>query len=59
MDRQAAARRGDHPLVGQPAFTWDPLPLTLAKSADDAVKAGLLKLGQNKLAGIYDLRLLN
>ena len=44
---------------GNLRFTWDPLPLTLAKSADDAVNAGLLKLGQNKLAGIYDLRLLN
>jgi len=44
---------------GNLRFTWDPLPLTLAKSADDAVNAGLLTLGQNKLAGIYDLRLLN
>ena len=44
---------------GNLRFTWDPLPLTLAKSADDAVNAGLLKLGPNKLAGIYDLRLLN
>jgi NitT/TauT family transport system substrate-binding protein len=40
-------------------FTWDPLPLTLKKSADDAVKAGLLTLGPTKLSGIYDLRLLN
>ncbi len=40
-------------------FTWDPLPLTLKKSADDAVSVGLLTLGPNKLAGIYDLRLLN
>lgn len=40
-------------------FTWDPLPLTLKKTADDAVTAGLLTLGANKLAGIYDLRLLN
>lgn len=44
---------------GNLRFTWDPLPATLAKSADDAVNAGLLTLGQNKLAGIYDLRLLN
>jgi NitT/TauT family transport system substrate-binding protein len=44
---------------GNLQFTWDPLPLTLAKSADDAVNAGLLTLGKNKLAGIYDLRLLN
>lgn len=44
---------------GNLRFTWDPLPLTLAKSADDAVNAGLLTLGKNKLAGIYDLRLLN
>ena len=44
---------------GNLRFTWDPLPATLAKSADDAVNAGLLTLGQNKLSGIYDLRLLN
>ncbi len=44
---------------GNLRFTWDPLPKTLRKSADDAVDAGLLSLGQNKLAGIYDLRLLN
>jgi len=44
---------------GNLRFTWDPLPLTLKKSADDAVNAGLLTLGANKLAGIYDLRLLN
>ncbi|MFN8171216.1 MAG: ABC transporter substrate-binding protein [Candidatus Nanopelagicales bacterium] len=44
---------------GNLQFTWDPLPATLAKSADDAVNAGLLTLGPNKLAGIYDLRLLN
>jgi NitT/TauT family transport system substrate-binding protein len=44
---------------GNLQFTWDPLPATLAKSADDAVNAGLLTLGTNKLAGIYDLRLLN
>jgi NitT/TauT family transport system substrate-binding protein len=44
---------------GNLKFTWNPLPKTLAKSADDAVNAGLLTLGQNKLAGIYDLRLLN
>jgi NitT/TauT family transport system substrate-binding protein len=40
-------------------FTWDPLPLTLKKSADDAVSAGLLKLNPTSLNGIYDLRLLN
>lgn len=40
-------------------FTWDPLPATLAKSADDAAAVGLLQLGPNKLQGIYDLRLLN
>jgi NitT/TauT family transport system substrate-binding protein len=40
-------------------FTWDPLPLTLKKSADDAVSAGLLKLNPTSLTGIYDLRLLN
>ncbi len=44
---------------GNLQFTWDPLPNTLKKSADDAVNAGLLTLGANKLAGIYDLRLLN
>ena len=44
---------------GNLSFTWNPLPLTLKKSADDAVNAGLLTLGANKLAGIYDLRLLN
>jgi NitT/TauT family transport system substrate-binding protein len=44
---------------GNLTFTWNPLPKTLAKSADDAVNAGLLSLGKNKLAGIYDLRLLN
>jgi NitT/TauT family transport system substrate-binding protein len=44
---------------GNLRFTWDPLPATLAKSADDAVSAGLLTLGTNKLQGIYDLRLLN
>lgn len=38
-------------------FTWDPLPLTLKKGADDAVKAGLLPA--TDLGGIYDLRLLN
>lgn len=40
-------------------FTWDPLPLTLKQSADDAVNAGLLTLPVGKLNGIYDLRLLN
>ncbi len=44
---------------GNLQFTWNPLPATLAKSADDAVNAGLLTLGANKLSGIYDLRLLN
>jgi NitT/TauT family transport system substrate-binding protein len=44
---------------GNLKFTWNPLPKTLAKSADDAVAAGLLTLGKNKLVGIYDLRLLN
>lgn len=44
---------------GNLQFTWNPLPATLAKSADDAVAAGLLTLGANKLSGIYDLRLLN
>lgn len=44
---------------GNLRFTWDPLPSTLTKSADDAVSAGLLTLGANKLVGIYDLRLLN
>ncbi len=44
---------------GNLRFTWDPLPLTLKKSADDAVAAGLLQLRPNGLNGIYDLRLLN
>lgn len=44
---------------GNLRFTWDPLPKTLAKSADDAAAVGLLQLGPNKLQGIYDLRLLN
>ena len=44
---------------GNLRFTWDPLATTLSKDADDAVSAGLLTLGPNKLAGIYDLRLLN
>lgn len=44
---------------GNLRFTWDPLPLTLKKSADDAVTAGLLRLRPNGLNGIYDLRLLN
>ena len=34
---------------GNLKFTWNPLPKTLAKSADDAVNAGLLTLGKNKL----------
>ena len=44
---------------GNLRFTWDPLPATLKKSADDAVTAGLLQLKPNGLNGIYDLRLLN
>ncbi len=40
-------------------FTWDPLPATLAKSAKDAVSAGLLTLPTTGLSGVYDLRLLN
>ena len=40
-------------------FTSDPLPLTLKESAADAVKAGLLTLGPDRLNGICDLRLLN
>jgi NitT/TauT family transport system substrate-binding protein len=44
---------------GNLRFTWDPLPLTLRKSAEDAVAAGLLQLRPNGLNGIYDLRLLN
>ncbi len=44
---------------GNLRFTWDPLPLTLKKSADDAVIAGLLNLNPGALSGIYDLRLLN
>jgi NitT/TauT family transport system substrate-binding protein len=44
---------------GNLRFTSDPLPLTLQRSAEDAVSAGLLTLGPGKLNGIYDLRLLN
>lgn len=44
---------------GNLRFTWDPLPLTLKKSADEAVAAGLLQLRPGALNGIYDLRLLN
>jgi NitT/TauT family transport system substrate-binding protein len=44
---------------GNLRFTWDPLPLTLKKSAEDAVTAGLLTLRPGALNGIYDLRLLN
>jgi NitT/TauT family transport system substrate-binding protein len=44
---------------GNLRFTWDPLPTTLKKSADDAVTAGLLQLAPGGLNGIYDLRLLN
>ena len=41
-------------------FTYDPLPSTLVKSAEDAVDAGLLtNLGSRGLVGIYDLRILN
>lgn len=41
-------------------FTYDPLPTTLVKSAEDAVDAGLLtNLGSRGLVGIYDLRILN
>ena len=41
-------------------FTYDPLPSTLVKSAEDAVDAGLLtNLGSRGLVGIYDLRVLN
>lgn len=44
---------------GNLRFTWDPLPATLKKSADDAVTAGLLTLNPGALNSIYDLRLLN
>ena len=44
---------------GNLRFTWDPLPATLKKSADDAVNSGLLSLKPGALNGIYDLRLLN
>lgn len=44
---------------GNLQFTWDPLPATLKKSADDAVNAGLLTLNPGALNGIYDLRLQN
>ena len=44
---------------GNLRFTWDPLPLTLKKGADDAVNAGLLTLNPGALNGLYDLRLLN
>ena len=44
---------------GNLRFTWDPLPATLTKSADDAVTAGVLTLNPGALNGIYDLRLLN
>jgi NitT/TauT family transport system substrate-binding protein len=41
-------------------FTYDPLPSSLVKSAEDAVDAGLLtNLGSRGLVGIYDLRILN
>lgn len=42
------------------SFTYDPLPSTLVKSAEDAVDVGLLtNLGSRGLVGIYDLRILN
>lgn len=44
---------------GNLRFTWDPLPATLKRSADDAVSAGLLTLNPGALNGIYDLRLQN
>lgn len=45
---------------GNLIFTYDPLPATLVKSAEDAVDAGLLtNLGSRGLVGIYDLRILN
>ncbi|CAB4700286.1 unannotated protein [freshwater metagenome] len=44
---------------GNVRFTWDPLPLTLKRGADDAVSVGLLTLGPKGVSGIYDLRLLN
>lgn len=45
---------------GNLIFTYDPLPATLVKSAEDAVAAGLLtNLGSRGLVGIYDLRILN
>lgn len=40
-------------------FTWDPLPLTLKKDAEDAVSVGLLQMAPDGLNGIYDVRLLN
>jgi NitT/TauT family transport system substrate-binding protein len=41
-------------------FTYDPLPATLVKSAEDAVDVGLLtNLGSRGLVGIYDIRILN
>ena len=41
-------------------FTYDPLPSSLVKSAEDAVDAGLLtNLGSKGLVGIYDIRILN
>ena len=45
---------------GNLRFTWDPIATSLRKSANNAVKVGLLtNLGANGLSGIYDLRLLN
>jgi NitT/TauT family transport system substrate-binding protein len=44
---------------GNLTFTWDPLPTTLKKNADDAVRVGLLPAGSNDIDTIYDLRLLN
>ena len=45
---------------GNLTFTYDPLPATLIKSAEDAVDTGLLtNLGSRGLVGIYDIRILN
>jgi NitT/TauT family transport system substrate-binding protein len=45
---------------GNLAFTYDPLPASLIKSAEDAVDTGLLtNLGSRGLVGIYDIRILN
>ncbi|MCS7336617.1 MAG: ABC transporter substrate-binding protein [Verrucomicrobiae bacterium] len=39
-------------------LTWDPVPESLAKSAEDAYRIGFLKV-RPELAGIYELRFLN